>query len=134
MARENRIRWSDISICSAIPILLAFSALLAVFSHRELGKISQILILFLVFVPVAASFILLPFWAVMHIVKNRWRTPIAMLWIESILGGCWLAFGLLFGFPLPLLGEYPTLFVACLAGGAVMLTPYFSRRRNRQTP
>ena len=121
MTIRRQIRGTDIAIFISFPaaaVLFCFFLLI----HRSMGSFAAMLVI-IGFLIGSASFILLPLWVVLHIVFNRGRSSVQVLWIESGLAGVWLALGLWWLLP-EWVGGTLNVLIAGLAGGAVALTPY----------
>src|SRR5437867_6393674 len=124
MTIRRQIRGTDIAIFISFPaaaVLFCFFLLI----HRSMGSFAAMLVI-IGFLIGSASFILLPLWVVLHIVFNRGRSSVQVLWIESGLAGVWLALGL--WWLLPGVGGTLNFLIAGLGGGAVALTPYTMSR------
>jgi len=125
MRTRQRLRGTDIAIFSSFPaaaVLFCFFLLI----HRSMGPFAATLVMIGCLIG-AASFIVLPLWVVLHIVFNRGRSPVQVLWIESGLAGAWVAIGMSFSLA-DGVGDRGAMLIAALAGGAIALTPYTVRR------
>jgi len=125
MTTRQRLRGTDIAIFISFPAVavLSFSFLLI---HRQLGRLAGML-LFMALVIAEASFIVLPLWVVLHIVFNRGRSYVEILWTQSLLAGAWLAIGVFLSLA-DSVGDRGATLIAALAGGTIALTPYTVRR------
>ena len=103
---------------SSFPAAAVLFVFAAGFVHSDLSRFAAIGAMIAV-----GSFFFLPLWVVLHIVFNRGRSSVQVLWIESGLAGVWLALGLWWLLP-EWVGGTLNVLIAGLAGGAVALTPY----------
>ena len=102
---------------------MSFSFLLI---HRQKGRLAGMLLLMVLLI-VAASFIVLPLWVVLHIIFNRGRSYAEVLWLQSLLAGAWLAVPVFVSLA-DSVGDRSAMLIAGLAGGAIALTPYTVHR------
>ena len=130
MTTRQRLRGTDIAIFISFPVaavlFLFCLGLAVVFGHTELGRFAGILLEIPLLI-VVASFIVLPLWVVLHIVFNRGRSYVEILWTQSLLAGAWLAIGVFLSLA-DSVGDRGATLIAALAGGAIALTPYTVRR------
>ena len=102
---------------------MSFSFLLI---HRQKGRLAGMLLLMVLLI-VAASFIVLPLWVVLHIIFNRGRSYAEVLWLQSLLADAWLAVPVFVSLA-DSVGDRSAMLIAGLAGGAIALTPYTVHR------
>src|SRR6266508_2227928 len=121
MRTKQRLRGTDIAILISFPAcaVMSFSFLLI---HRQKGPLAGMLLLMVLLIG-AASFIVLPLWVVLHIIFNRGRSYAEVLWLQSLLAGAWLSIAVYGSLP-DSVGDRGATLIAALAGGAIALTPY----------
>src|SRR5438034_8512693 len=125
MRTKQQLRGTDIAIFSSFPVaavLFCFFLLI----HRSMGPFTATLVM-IGFLIVAASFIVLPLWVVLHIIFNRGRSYAEVLWLQSLLAGAWLAVPVFVSLAHSV-GDRSAMLIAGLAGGAIALTPYTVHR------
>jgi hypothetical protein len=115
---RNSFRAIDIAICISFPVAAFLFVESFALAHSTLGRLAEIL-LWILF----ASFIVLPLVVVLNVTFSRGRTPVGVLWIESVLAGAWLFVGLFVW----LADRRGGLLIAGLAGCVIALTPYTVR-------
>src|SRR5689334_1294063 len=118
---RNSFRGRDIAICSSFLVVAFLFVESFALGHSTLVRLAEIL-LWILF----ASFIVLPLGVVLNVVFSRGRTPVGVLWIESVLAGAWLFVGLVLWLP-DLVGPLSGSLIAGLAGCMVAITPYTVR-------
>jgi hypothetical protein len=123
---QEKPRGIDIATCLAFPLTLVGFVLVVGFSHTAAPPWSRLLFI-LGAIAVILVFVL-PVWVLFRVVFDKGRTPISVLWLESVMAGCLLLFDLCSGVSeLPRPWWVVGVVIAGAASIALGLTPYLAR-------